>query len=761
MGVFSPVKTLCFWLALLVISIPGLLQLSVETSTESVLDKKDPAWAFYQRSQDLFGGDESVVVGLKSSAPFHPDALRAVGELASRFEGAPGVRRVDSISTQPIVLVDSDGTLHLDPASEGFGEDPTLTVDLVGLRALQDRILPRLVLSDTGDVLAVNLLLERNPSTFYEGLLREVKSGMAELAPAGHSVWLSGVPVFQYQTSRQTQRELLAFAPLAVLCIGGLIALAFRSFRPAAFLLGSGAVGNALMLSAIGASAIPLSFTMVILPPIVLALAAAYGMHPLTAAASCGASADGRRDDNARRQELSESLGGVATPVALSGLTTAIGFLASSVIEIDAVRFVGAFGALGVLAVVALTLTALPACLSLWPLPARQPRGFSWLRESMTARLTRLATQSRRLTILVWGALAFVAALGLRDVSVDTDATRWFREGTMVRDHYEEIRAQLSGISPMNVVIEVEEASAVGVLAPELLVAIDQLSDYLESLPEVGKSISIADPLRQIHAGFAGAGSRGPGLPGSSALAEQYLLLLESVEQIDDLVTGDRQQANVALRVDNNGSAQLLAVAAAAEAWWREHGPPRTSARATGVMFEFGRAQDAIAWGQATGLAVALACIGVLLFAVFGRVAATAATLAPNLLPLLGIYGFMGFAGIPLDAGTVLVGSLALGIAVDDTVHLASAYYGEVEHSEPAEALRRSIQKVLPALTYTTLIVGLGFFLLAFSQFSFIRNLGVLMAAVMALCFVADIQLLPALMTLSGRAAETDEVKGA
>ena len=116
----------------------------------------------------------------------------------------------------------------------------------------------------------------------------------------------------------------------------------------------------------------------------------------------------------------------------------------------------------------------------------------------------------------------------------------------------------------------------------------------------------------------------------------------------------------------------------------------------------------------------------------------------------------MGFLGVPLDAGTVLVGSLAIGIAVDDTIHLATAFFRNASADDPQAALGHALRHVLPAVSYTTAIVGLGFLVLAFSDFTFVRNLGVLMTSVMAVCLLADVYLLPALL-LSRRPRTTPD----
>ena len=234
-------------------------------------------------------------------------------------------------------------------------------------------------------------------------------------------------------------------------------------------------------------------------------------------------------------------------------------------------------------------------------------------------------------------------------------------------------------------------------------------------------------------------------------LAEQYLLLLESLDHLDDVITDDRMLANILLRVDNNGSEHLLGISEKVDGWWKQHGPPGVSARATGIMYEFARAQDAIAYGQIRGLLFALVAIGAILLAMYRSARIAAIAMVPNAIPLLIAFGFMGLAGVPLDAGTVVVGSLAIGIAVDDTVHVVSGFHEwRASGSDALVALDRTFQRALPPIVFTSVIVGIGFAVLGFSQFSFTRNLGMLISGIMAICLLADAFLLPVLLMRFG-----------
>ena len=169
-------------------------------------------------------------------------------------------------------------------------------------------------------------------------------------------------------------------------------------------------------------------------------------------------------------------------------------------------------------------------------------------------------------------------------------------------------------------------------------------------------------------------------------------------------------------------------------------------------MYEFGRAEEEIAYGQIRGLLFALTAIGCVLLALLRRPMVALISLLPNAIPVAMAFGCMGLVGIPLDAATVCLGSLALGIAIDDTIHVVTGYRDErAGGAEPIPALEACLARVLPALVLTTVAVGGGVGVLAFSGFTLIRNLGLVTAVLVSLCLLADLTLLPALLVREGR----------
>ena len=164
-------------------------------------------------------------------------------------------------------------------------------------------------------------------------------------------------------------------------------------------------------------------------------------------------------------------------------------------------------------------------------------------------------------------------------------------------------------------------------------------------------------------------------------------------------------------------------------------------------MYEFARAEDEIAYGQIRGLTVALLVISGVLLLIFRSPRLALLALIPNAIPLGLIFGTLGGFGIPLDAGTALIGCLALGVAVDDTIHIVAGFHERTQTGSSARsALDETFAEVLPAIASTTAMIAGAFLVLGFSEFSITRNLGLVTSGIMVLCFVADATLLPALL---------------
>jgi len=722
----NPATAIGIWCGVLLLAAYGGTSLRIDTSTSSFLDRYSPEWSVYQHSVEAFGGDEFLAVVLRGAEPYSPGVMKLIKELTEEFGQLHGVRRVDSIATVPLIRSASDGAIALDSGIAARVPDSTLELARLREELEEDRVAARSLVSADGRSFAINLVLDGRSDSDIASLLQHVRSRVA-----GHQALISGVPVFRTEVNLRTEREVALLVPATVVVISAVVWWALRSLIGVALASVMGGAGVAIAVGGMGFLGVTLSLSTMILPSTLLALGCAYSMHPLAAIVA------GRGIEGVKA---------TAPGVGLSGLTTAVGFVSMGAAGVDAIRDLAVFGALGVVGITLAVLTLLPAMLVLIGCTRLESNALEWLSKRVVGFVAGGGVRFRRGTFLAWAVCAATAAAGVGLLRIETDIIRWFPRGSEIREDYEIIRALFSGISPVNVMIRSEGDRSVD--EPNAVETIDRLGAALEESPVVGKALSIADPLKEMNRVLDARGTET--LPESESLIQQYLLLLEGIPQIGDVITNDRREGNLILRVDDNSSHEIVELGEWVRQWWSTEGVPGYSVNVTGIMYEFARSEEAIARGQLIGLALATLMVFGILWSALGTWGIGIVASLPNVFPILIVYGLMGFSGVPLDAATACLGSLALGIAVDDTVHIILGVIARTtDRCSQASALMETVAEAGPALVITTVAISLGFGVLAISDFTLVRNLGLVTSLLVGLCLVADLTLLPALLTSS------------
>jgi predicted RND superfamily exporter protein len=164
------------------------------------------------------------------------------------------------------------------------------------------------------------------------------------------------------------------------------------------------------------------------------------------------------------------------------------------------------------------------------------------------------------------------------------------------------------------------------------------------------------------------------------------------------------------------------------------------------------RTLNALTRSMVKSYAIALAIITPLMILLIGNIRGGLVSMIPNLSPILLTMGLMGWTGIPLDVFTVLIGCIAIGLAVDDTIHFIHSFRGYYERSgDSLDAVRRTIETTGQALLFTTLVLSAGFFIFMLSSLGNLYNFGMLTGFTIAAALVANIVIAPALLVLITR----------
>lgn len=545
-----------------------------------------------------------------------------------------------------------------------------------------------------------------------------------------------------------------------------------------------------------------------------------------------------------------------ALPVFLTTLTTVVAFLSLVVSPIVPVKELGYTAAIGTAAAYLLSMTVVPAILSLFALPEKKPEGASEAapqnKESRVYWTERLATfvERRRTGILAVSiATLAVAAVGIRELRVESDIRMMFPATDPVVADQNWIEDHLGGAGDLDLVFY-------GAPAPENTEAIESAREQLEflSLKKVQgdqldtsaekklldlkkevrshdrgriashgrfldqvdrfearlkeesakpgsklKVISSFDSglsvLRRMHQvqnenkgtfyrvpeeedvaeaartprvladPFSGDASLIPAQSASS-LAAQYYLQYENgakpAENLTPFVSPDRRGFRIAGRVKSQSSADMLLaydeIRKIARSEFPEiagteeqvaKGAALSTMRLSGKHYLFMNMMERFTATLINSLALALLVITLVIGVVFRSVRVALVSMVPNVMPLLVPLALFGILGISLDGPAVIVATIALGICVDDTIHLLTKFEAARKAGlGSSAAVRVAFRQVGGALTWTTLTLVLGFSVLILSDFRPNMLIGAVGAVMVALAWVADLLVTPALLTL-------------
>jgi predicted RND superfamily exporter protein len=616
------------------------------------------------------------------------------------------------------------------------------------LRRLRSAVLDNALYRGTlaaADGRAAALLVYLDPLPDAELIRLGVDERVAAIAheeAGGAEVWISGFPHFKAVMSSTLQRQLAFVLPAVVLVLTLVLIFALRTVRGVLVPLGTIALSVLWTLGAVAALGGSLNIITTIVPPLILTLAYAYAMHVMFDYTDA-AQARGPDETGDGRSLVKHVLETVGVPVLVTGVTTAAGFLALAVSPIPAIRQFGLYSLLGVMLTVLVALTFAPATLALLPpLPRREAGTATRPIDRAAAAMADFAFRRRGIVIGVSVLLLLGSFAAMSQIRVASHFLTAFDPESQVRRDFESINERLGGANSLQVLLETPLRG--GMLNPEILGAIEELQRWLESQPEIGKTTSIADYLMLVNRAFQGGGSEHLVVPKSQNLASQ-LLLFAGGDDSDRMIDRGHQLTSVDVLASVGDSGAVGALVDRIEKRLAEF-PSAVSASVTGNMVLVSKSVNDVARGQWGSLLLAFGIIFLVLSALFTSFRVGLIALFPNVLPIAVYFGALGATGITLNNSTSLVGCLALGIAVDDTIHYFARFNADARRlGDEQRATRAALVGLIRPVTFTSLGLVIGFLALTTSELRPQIEFGALAAFTLAMAWVVDVTLSPAL----------------
>lgn len=554
-------------------------------------------------------------------------------------------------------------------------------------------------------------------------------------------VYLGGAEVLGVDLIRMVHSDLQVFGLAVLGMISLVLLLVFRRLRWVVLPLLCCAVSVGMTMGLFGLLGLKATVISANFIALQLVLTLAVVVH-LVVQYREEAQADAQADQAAL---VARTLRAKLAPCLYAGLTTSVGFASLTLTDIEPVR---AFGWMMMLAMGISILTSLvlfPAVLLMMRRGSAQadPR---WVR-GLVERLGSLATRGGGWVLLAAVLVMTVVVVGTLRLDVENSFIDYFADDTRIHQELRFIDRQFGGSTPLDVVYRIPgggPASGNRVIRAETVQQLQRMQAVMEDQPAMGTVLSLVNFTELARA----LNSHRPLT--ETELTAVYWLLDESMRK--NLVRSYFSESAGELRlsariIDTTADLDRGDLLARLHAGFAEQGLTRDDYLLTGLFVLYQDLLEQLFTSQALTLVVVFVVLGLAFAVIFRSLRIALIALVPNLLCAFSVLGVMGWLGISLDFMTITIASVAMGIAVDDTIHYVHRFR-EQDQSGAAvdQAIAHSHRTVGAALVYTTLIIVCGFSLLAFSDFVPSVLFGLLSALAMLVALITDLTLLPAML---------------
>ncbi len=730
----------------------GITQLEFSANYRIFFDEDNPQLLALEALENTYGKNENVVFLIvpDDGDATSQDALSAAVWLTKAAWQTPYSRRVDSLANFQHTTADGDELYVrdlVDPQELSRAEARSH----IRAIALSDPRIAGSILALDGHVSVVNVTVE-----LPEGGLLEAVAEVAEFARvvaaeaeerfSGIDLRIVGTVMVNQTFLEASVSSQMIFLPASLLLMALVLGVLTRRWAGVA---GTGMVIVFSILVSVGLGVsvgMPFSPPVAPAPTIVLMIVVANCVHLLVTMQQR------LRAGDTKHEAIVESIRLVLNPVFLASLTTALGFLSMNFSEVPPYRHLGNFVAIGIVASFILSVTFLPALLSLLPMRAPKDRR---LRGLTMSRLADLVLRYRKAVIVGWLAVAAAMAVALPRNELNDVLVHFFDESVEFRQDTDFMDAHLGGNSLLE--YSLEAAAEGGATDPLFLAEVSRFAEWYREQPPVRHVAVITDTLRQLNKSMHGDDPAAYRIPESQELAAQYLLLYElSLPQglnLNNQIDRSRSATRVSVSAETLSSQELLDLNARAETWLTENAPHVASVNSTGPAALFAYIGQRNIRAMLFGTVVVLLAISAIMLFALRSLRLGLISIVPNLLPAvmgLGVWALtVGQVGLSLS----VVVAMTVGIVVDDTVHFLSKYRrARRELSQSSEeAVRYAFDTAGRAMVTTTIVLVAGFLIFAFSPFVPTAQVGVLTAVIITFALLADLTLLPALLTALDR----------
>jgi CRP-like cAMP-binding protein/preprotein translocase subunit SecF len=359
-----------------------------------------------------------------------------------------------------------------------------------------------------------------------------------------------------------------------------------------------------------------------------------------------------------------------------------------------------------------------------------------------------LNLKHQKIVLPIIGALMLLCLSGIFRIQVETNPVEYLKEGAEVKRNFSDIYQDLSGSFPVNIVMEGPQADFFE--NPANLADIARLQAFVDTLEGVDKTLSFADYLKLVNYVLNRFEPQYYRLPEAGFEVRMLLNNFQTIlgeDVFSRFMSADLSKTNVILLTHLSSSQKFLQLREQTLAFVKQNFSKDLQFEVTGLGMVIAASSHRLTVGQIKSLGITLILVFGIMFILFMSSKVGLIAILPNLFPIVINFGIMGWLGIELSMVTSLIASIAIGLAVDDTIHYLVRYNREFKQDlDEKRAIRDTLHQVGKPIIFTTITLCAAFSVLLFSSFKPTAIFGLMMIITSVAALIGDLILLPSLI---------------
>jgi predicted RND superfamily exporter protein len=770
----NPIKVIVVVLALLAFPLSHVPQIKMDTSTEGFMHPDDPVLLEYNAFRAQFGRDERVMIGLKSDNVFTLEFLNSLKSLHEELENnVPYLDDITSLynvrntrgegdklitddlleifpTTQEHVAVIKEQAMashfYKDLFISSDGKMTTIVIETDAYSHEGEKEVSDVDAFDEGfDETTTTEVKERPFLTDKENaeIVNKVLEIIEKYKKDDVEIYVAGSPSVNHALKTQMRQDMQKFMRITFVII---IIFLFVMFRRASAVFYPLIVIILSLLVTVGTMAfngVAFKLPTQIVPSLLMAVSIGATVHIL----SIFFDRFNTRGD--KKDAIKYTLGHSGLAIAMTSVTTAIGVGSFAGSKVAPISDLGMYASLGVMVSLFLTLTLLPALLSITKLKQKVKTESDRL-DIIMKKLSVIPINHYKSILAGSAVLVVLALLAASKVDLSHNPLKWFQPDSYDRISTETIDETLNGSVTIELIIDSKTVN--GWNDPTRLTTLNKLSsdmeEYVDSYTHIGKVISLATIVKETNRALHENKESFYTIPDNADLVSQELLLFENSgsDDLEDVVDSQFSKARISIKLPWTDAVKAVDVLGYVKEEAAKRFPNDTVVATGMVPLLINTFSQAIS-SAVTSYLIAGIAISFMMMLILGSVRLGLLSMIPNLAPIIMGLLIMYVANIPLDMFTLLIGSIAIGLAVDDTIHFMHnfrRYY--LQSGDAAKAIEQTFFTTGKAMLITTIVLSLGFYAYLMANMISVQNFGLLTGSVIVLALLSDLLLAPALM---------------